>query len=660
MSKRQYNKKSNYWKKFESNASLGPIYNYQNPNAGEPLTAGEAFYVSNAAYSRNGSSSDGASSKTLSRVNRSALSQTINRYGLIRGGLLPYEISGDGINVREAIELCQKAYANVPIFRNTIDMMSELANTEIYLEGGTSKSREFFTKLFDRIKLWNLKDQYFREYYRSGNIFLYRIDGKFDLDFYKKFIKEFADKPSVNRFPLKYILLNPFEIVAKRSTVFSTKDGAYAKILSEFDMERLANPKNDYDKEVFDALEPEVQKLIKDGAYFKDGLKINLKNERVSYSFYKKQDYEPFAVPFGFPVLEDINAKMEMKKMDQAIMRTVENVILMITMGAEPEKGGVNYKNLEAMQKLFQNESVGRVLVADYTTKADFIIPDISKVVGPAKYEVINRDIKEGLQNIILNEEKYSGAQVKAKVFLDRLKEARLAFLNDFLQPEIKRIASDLGFRSYPVAKFQDVDLRDEVQLMRVATRLMELGILTAEQGMEIIQKGSFPEASSLESAQEKFIEQRKKGYFNPIVGGVPMIEAEDGDEPTVNKELTDGMPGRPPGSEDQFSRKDIQGTIYEIESLRSFASTKLRDKLKIGKKGFSKEQDKIIDELCTAVICSTDKENWSDQIVSCVNDFNVIERLGTLDGVLEVSQKHSLELYPSAILYHSKESNQK
>ena len=31
-----------------------------------------------------------------------------------------------------------------------------------------------------------------------------------------------------------------------------------------------------------------------------------------------------------------------MKKMDQAIMRTVENVILMITMGAEPDKGGIN------------------------------------------------------------------------------------------------------------------------------------------------------------------------------------------------------------------------------------------------------------------------------------------------------------------------------
>ena len=74
-------------------------------------------------------------------------------------------------------------------------------------------------------------------------------------------------------------------------------------------MERLANPKNDYDQAIFDALDPEVKKQIKDGAYFKDGLKINLENERIAYSFYKKQDYEPFAIPFGYPVLEDINAK---------------------------------------------------------------------------------------------------------------------------------------------------------------------------------------------------------------------------------------------------------------------------------------------------------------------------------------------------------------
>lgn len=649
MAKRKYTKKSDYWNKFQK--TVPQISQAQ--ELVEPATAGESYHISQGSYSRSGSVSNLSSSNTSTRINRSSVTAPLNKFSQIRAGLLPYEISSDGINVREAIELCQKAYANVPIFRNTIDMMSEFANAEVYLEGGNATSRDFFMKLFDRIKLWDLKDQYFREYYRSGNIFLYRLDGKFDLNDFKKFSKIVEGQPKENKFPLKYIVLNPFEIVAKRSTVFNAKDGAYAKILSEFDMERLANPKNEYDKAVFEALDPEDQKLIKDGAYFKDGLKINLENQRLAYSFYKKQDYEPFAIPFGYPVLEDINAKMEMKKMDQAIMRTVENVILMITMGAEPDKGGINSNNVKAMQKLFQNESVGRVLVSDYTTKADFIIPDINKVVGSQKYEVINQDIKEGLQNIILNEDKYSGAQIKARVFLDRLKEAREAFIHDFLQPEIKRIAKDLGFRQYPTVKFKDIDLRDETQLMRVATRLMELGILSAEQGMNLFHTGRFPQADELEAAQEKFVDQRGKGYFNPVVGGVPMIE-DDEDAPAAKP--TSGMPGRPEGSKDQFSRESIQGTIYEVEALNSIAKEKMLEKL--GAESLNEDQEKMLSKLCESVVCASEKENWQQIMISCVNDYSAIEKLGTLDAVFEISDAHKLELYPSAILYHSNERN--
>ena len=653
MPKRKYTKKSDYWNKFEKAAPQVA----KAEEAVEPATAGESYHTSLGSYSRSGSVSNLSNNNTSTRINRSSVTAPLNKFSQIRAGLLPYEISSDGINVREAIELCQKAYANVPIFRNTIDMMSEFANAEVYLEGGNATSRDFFIKLFDRIKLWDLKDQYFREYYRSGNIFLYRLDGKFDLNDFKKFSKIVEGQPKENKFPLKYIVLNPFEIVAKRSTVFNTKDGSYAKILSEFDMERLANPKNDYDQAVFEALDPEDQKLIKEGAYFKDGLKINLENERLAYSFYKKQDYEPFAIPFGYPVLEDINAKIEMKKMDQAIMRTVENVILMITMGAEPDKGGINANNVKAMQKLFQNESVGRVLVSDYTTKADFIIPDINKVVGSQKYEVINQDIKEGLQNIILNEDKYSGAQIKARVFLDRLKEAREAFIHDFLQPEIRRIAKDLGFRQYPTVKFKDIDLRDETQLMRVATRLMELGIVTAEQGMTLFHTGRFPLAEELEEAQEKFVNQREKGYFNPVVGGVPMMEAEEEeDKEGPEVEPTSGMPGRPQGSPDQFSRESIQGTVYQIEALNSIAKEKMLEKL--GVESLNENQDKMLSKLCESVICASEKENWQEAVISCVNDFSEIEKLGTLNGVFEISDAHKLELYPSAILYHSNERN--
>ena len=108
---------------------------------------------------------------------------------------------------------------------------------------------------------------------------------------------------------------------------------------------------------------------------------------RLDWNFYKKQDYEPFAVPMGYPILEDLNAKSELKKMDLAISRTMQQAILLVTMGTEPEKGGINHENLKKMQSLFGNESVGRVLIADYTTKAEFAeVKDSRTIPGELTY----------------------------------------------------------------------------------------------------------------------------------------------------------------------------------------------------------------------------------------------------------------------------------
>ncbi|MDB4795609.1 hypothetical protein OAH07_03145, partial [Verrucomicrobia bacterium] len=485
----------------------------------EPQLVGDPFYAHESkAYSRSSLNDNSG----LSRRNQISVSPKIFGYANIRGGLLPYHYGVDGVNVRDAIELCQKAYCNIAIFRNSIDMMADFANSNVYLEGGSAKSRNFIKSWFKKIKIWNLKDQFFREFYRSGNVFLYTINGKFNLDDFAK-IRDLGILGKVNKIPIRYILLNPFDMTAKRSTSF--ENGLYEKILSEYELERLQNPKTDEDKELFNSLTPDMQKRISKGGYHTDGMKVALDPEKLRYTFYKKQDYEPFGVPFGFGVLDDINFKLEMKKIDQSICRTIENVVLLITMGTAPKEGGINPKNIGAMQKLFQNQSVGRVLVSDYTTKAEFIIPDLQKVIGPSKYEVVNQDIKEGLQNIILNQEKFASTEIKAQMFLQRLSEARDAFLNNFLQPEIKQLCKNFGLRDVPAAKFETIDLKDSAQVQRVITRMMELGILPPEEGIKVIETGVFPKQNDLRKAQERFIEDRKKGFYNPIVGGVPFYE---------------------------------------------------------------------------------------------------------------------------------------
>src|SRR6056300_320357 len=552
MSKRKYVKKSEYWQKF--NKPRSEILGDFSENTA-PASAGESFYVSDASCSRSSSGTAG----TGRRRNAITSGAKNYRFSNIRQGMLPYSVSADGVNVRDTIELCQKAYANIPIFRNAIDIMAELANSPIYLEGGNEASRNFITKWFSKINLWSLKDQYFREYYRSGNIFIYRLDGRFNTEDFSKLNTIYGQNGYIDngKIPVRYILLNPYDIIATRSTTF--KINAYKKILSEYEVERLQNPKNDDDKQIFDSLPDDVKKRIKEGGWSGDGITMDLDSSKLSHSFYKKQDYEPFAIPFGFPVLDDINWKIELKKVDQAISRTIENVILLITMGAEPDKGGINPNNLAAMQSLFQNESVGRVLVADYTTKAEFILPDIGKVIGPEKYQIVNEDIRQGLQNVIVGDEKYKNTQVKAEIFLERLKEARECFVHNFLQPQIKMVCKHMGFKVYPTAKFEEIDIKDEIALQRVVTRLLEVGILTPEQGINAIKTGIYPNPDEIGPAQRKYISERKDGMYNPLVGGVPMIDADDdgvidgtppsGGSPQGGKKVGQRKAGRPYGT---------------------------------------------------------------------------------------------------------------
>lgn len=661
---RKYTKKSEYWNKFsqaqESESNIESLIKDSVP----PSSAGESYYAEASCPTRNVGQIDQESSTRLRR-NRAPIAKKPDRYKNINELNLPYEYTKGYVSPRASIHMCQKAYANVPIFRNAIDVMAEFANSDIYLEGGSEKSKQFIEKWLNKIEFWKLKDQYFREYYRSGNVFIYKVDGKFTAKDLVKLNQTYGseDNGVGRKIPVKYIFLNPYDFVADRTLNFGEKKGIYKKLLSEYDIEKLKNPQTEYDKEIFDALPEEAKEKILNNQYVNDGIKVYLDPKKLLFSFYKKQDYEPFAIPFGFSVLDDINWKMELKKVDQAITRTIENVILLVTMGNTPDKGGVNPNNLKAMQQLFQNESIGRALIADYTTKAEFIIPDLNKVLGPTKYQIVNEDIKEGLQNIIVGKENYSSTQVKAQIFLERLKEARNAFVNDVLQPQIKEVCRIMGFRNFPSAKFVEIDIKDEVQLQRVASRLIEMGIITPEQGMTALKQGVYPDPKDLKIAQEQFVQDREKGFYTPLAVAQPILpEDEDAPIAKVPKEN-----GRPAGSNtktdkvfasesETHSRKDIQEVVYKIEDLRKYSEAEL--KKHYGKKRLSKDQKLMIDNLTESVILSSEIDQWKPTILNCIEDFNNIENLNIMNDILDISSQHQLVSYPAAILYHSKKIN--
>tara|TARA_R110000824_G_scaffold165073_5_gene341631 strand:- start:12895 stop:14856 length:1962 start_codon:yes stop_codon:yes gene_type:complete len=601
-------------------------------------------------------------STTRTRGNKSAYIERTNRFSNIDDGIIPFKNSGSTSNtstvdVRDAVILCQKAYYNFAVFRSTIDLMTEFSVGEVFLEGGTKKSRSFFNALFKKINLWNFQDQFFREYYRSGNVFIYRLDYNIQRSDFSKFARAFGTpllSAEVSKIPAKYIILNPSDIETSGNISFSS--ATYQKVLGDYELTRLRHPKTQEDRDVLKSLPPESRKMLEKG---NSQVAIVLDPSKTYAVFYKKQDYEPFSVPLGFPVLEDLNYKKELRKMDMAISRTVQQAVLLITTGAKKEEGGVNPKNLKTIQKIFENESVGRVLIADYTTEAKFVIPQIGDILDPKKYEVLDRDIREGLGNILISEEKFSNSKIKLQVFTQKLNESRKAFLRDFLTPEIKRISEELGFKGYPTPYIQDIDLTDLAISGRIYNRLIELGVLTPEEGIEVFETGKLPNPDESKESQEKFKKLRESGLYQPLIGGPQEKDANGNPKPNSPSPKA-GRPGGSSGvpqtettrAEKQFSMKKVVAAVGKFEILENLVRTELR--VKHGKKRLSNHQIEFAGQLSEMIARNSESvDEWNKEKVK---DFisNPVDRKEFYE-IDEIAAAHGTDMKLATFLYLSK-----
>lgn len=602
---------------------------------------------------------------TASRRNVAGTIERTDRFKNIDDGLIPFRNGGTAygsgkstVDVRDAVVLCQKCYYNFSIFRNIIDLMTEFSANNIFYRGGSKKSRDFFEALFNKINLWDLQDKFFREYYRSGNVFIYRFDANVKQDDIKRITQVFGDEQSetLNNLiiPSRYIILNPADIQMVGTANFGW--AIYHKILTEFEIIQLKNQKTEEDTEIFNSLPPQVQKDILSG---KKAISLPLESSKIAIVFYKKQDYEPFAVPMGYPVLEDINAKYEMKKIDMAIARTMQQIILLVTNGAEPDKGGINQKNLDALRELFKNPTVGRTLVADYTTEAEWKIPEIGNLLDPQKYAILDRDINIGLNNVFAGEEKFANQQQKVDLFIARLEQARKAFLNNFLIPEIKRISKDVGFKNFPTPYFEDIELKDTQNYAKLYTRLIELGVLTAEQGLKAIETNTLPDPSVIIEEQKSYKEQRDNGLYEPLIGK-PKDEAGrpdgSGGVPQISKKISPMGKSKASIDDQKYSLSKIKENLSLAQELEKDVVSVLKQKHNIKK--MTKLQKEVSEQITNTIIVNEEPSKWKESIaLYCESPLDKNKK--RVKEITEIACYHQVNFYLAGILLASKVNEQ-
>jgi hypothetical protein len=595
---------------------------------------------------------------TSVRRNRSSTISRTDKYKNIEGGVIPFIYGGgygkytSNISIKDTIILCQKAYYNFSIFRNTIDLMTEFSCSPIYFTGGNEQSRKFFQAWADRVNLWRLQDMFFREFFRSGNVFLYKLNAQFTKQDMRVLSDLITTEARAGEIPVRYIILNPADIQAIGSASFVTPQ--YVKVLNDFEMQILTNPENDQDKELAQKVKnlkdlKNTSSITQSNQY----MIFELEPERFVPIFYKKQDYEPFSVPMGFPVLEDINYKQELKNMDMAISRTIQQTVLLVTMGND-EVGMPTKDQIGTLRKIFENESVGRILVTDYTTNIKFIIPEISSILDPKKYEVVDRDIRYGLNNVLFGEEKYANTNTKIEVFLSRLKHARETFMHDFLMPEMKKIGRNLGFKNLPTARFKDADFKSDANLTRVYSRLIELGVLTPEEGITAIDTGRLPLPEESVESQKGFQKLQDDGLYQPLLNkgqqqpagrptgtGTPQTTKAPRSTPTAVK-ASEPKP--------KINADLVAKNLVKFDNLVVGVETALKEKY--NRKRLTKEQKEIIETIAETIATNEPPKEWLNKINDYIN--KPVQVSVNMERINEIAAEYGLDYKTAILLYHS------
>jgi len=122
-----------------------------------------------------------------------------------------------GVNYRQSMSMCMKAYDKVGIIKNVIDLMGDFASQGITLNHENKSVERFYRKWWEKINGVERSERFLNNLYRCGNVIINKRYGKITASMRREMSKaELLDIPSQKvikrQLPVKYDFLNPLTI----------------------------------------------------------------------------------------------------------------------------------------------------------------------------------------------------------------------------------------------------------------------------------------------------------------------------------------------------------------------------------------------------------------------------------------------------------------
>ena len=395
--------------------------------------------------------------------------------------------------IKDIMRRSDEIYQKVGLVKNVIDLMGDFAVQGIRICHKNKRIERFYRQWFKKISGKERSERFLNNLYKTGNVVINRQTGKLSVKATDKLYRAVSspdlqivetDNTQVEKreIPWKYTFIDPgFVDVAAGPLSAFVSQKRYELVLPAILRKMINSPQSDAEREIINNLPPQIVQAAKTKKPYP------LDPQKILVFHYKKDDWQTWAYPMVYSIMDDITVIEKLKLADMAALDGAISNIRIFKLGSLEHKIAPTKAATAKLASILGNNVGGGTMDLVWGPDIELIESKTSvhQFLGEGKYIPHLNAVYAGLGIPPTLTGTFGAAGttnnfISLKTLTQRLQYGR-DMLISFWEKEIELVQKAMGFKYGAKIEFDRMDLSNEDAEKALLIQLADRNVISDE-----------------------------------------------------------------------------------------------------------------------------------------------------------------------------------
>jgi hypothetical protein len=396
-------------------------------------------------------------------------------------------------HIKEVIQRADDVYQRVGLVKNVIDLMADFAVQGIKPVHKNKRIERFYRKWFKKVKGKDRSERLLNNLYRVANVVVNRQTAKISLKTVDNFFKATAsadateqDDDIVNldkrEIPWRYTFIDPVYVNVSAGALSSfVGQKRYELSIPAHLRKIIASPKTDNERSIIAGLPNQIVQAAQTKKPYP------LDPEKTLVFHYKKDDWQSWAYPMIYSIMDDITVIEKLKLADMAALDGAISNIRIFKLGSLEHKIAPTKAAASKLSSILQNNVGGGTLDLVWGPDIELLESNtnVHQFLGEGKYTPHLNAVYAGLGIPPTLTGTFGAAGttnnfISLKTLTQRLQYGRDVLIS-FWEKEFELVQKAMGFKYSARLEFDRMDLSNEEAEKALLIQLADRNLISDE-----------------------------------------------------------------------------------------------------------------------------------------------------------------------------------